>query len=81
MNFINIEPKQINLIAHKISLKVLYLELNQNAIIKVESFSESNELLETKQFILDGADYKNWYNDDFLIQYVCNKYGFTLRTI
>ena len=74
MNFINIEPKLINLVAHKISVKVLHLELNSNAIIKVDSFSESNELLDTKQFIFDGPDYQNWYNDDFLIQYVCNKY-------
>lgn len=81
MNFINIQPKQINLLAHKISVKVLHLELNRNAIIKVESFSESNELLQTKQFILDGPDYQNWYNDDFLIQYICNKYGFILQTI
>ena len=80
MNFINIQPKQINLLAHKISLKVLHLELNSNAIIKVESFSESNELLQTKQFILDGPDYQNWYNDDFLIKYVCNKYGYILQS-
>ena len=80
MNFINIEPKQINLVAYKISIKVLYLELNQNAIIKVDLFSENNELLQTKQFILDGPDYKNWYNDDFLIQYVCNKYGYILQS-
>jgi len=80
MNFINIQPKQINLLAHKISVKVLHLELNNNAIIKVESFSESNELLQTKQFILDGPDYQNWYNDDFLIQYVCNKYGYILQS-
>ncbi len=78
MNFINIEPKQINLVAHKISVKVLHLELNSNAIIKVESFSENNELLESKQFILDGYDYQNWNNDDFLIQYVCDKYGYIL---
>ena len=80
MNFINIEPKQINLVAHKISVKVLYLELNSNAIIKVDLFSESNDLLQTNQFILDGEDYKNWYNDDFLIQYVCNKYGYILQS-
>ena len=80
MNFINIEPKQINLVAHKISVKVLYLELNSNAIIKVDLFSESNDLLQTNQFILDGEDYQNWYNDDFLIQYVCNKYGYILQS-
>ena len=80
MNFINIEPKEINLVAHKISVKVLYLELNSNAIIKVDLFSESNDLLQTNQFILDGEDYQNWYNDDFLIQYVCNKYGYILQS-
>ena len=80
MNFLNIEPKQINLEARKISIKVLYLELNTNAIIKVESFSENNELLNSKQFNLDGSDYNNWNNDDFLIQYVCDKYGYSLQT-
>jgi hypothetical protein len=80
MNFINIEPKQIFFEVYKISIKVLYLELNSNAIIKVDSFSDCNELLQTNQFILDGADYQNWYNDDFLIQYVCNKYGCILQS-
>ena len=56
------------------------MELNSNAIIKVDSFSESNELLDTKQFVLGGPDYQNWYNDDFLIQYVCNKYGYILQS-
>lgn len=79
-NYINIEPKVIEKLVHKISIKVLYLELNKNAIIKVESFSENNELLDTNNIFLDGPDYQNWNNDDFLIQYVCNKYGFTLQT-
>ena len=76
--FINIEPKVIAKIAYKISIRVLYLELNNNAIIKVESFSQNNEILDTNQFILDGEDYQNWNNDDYLIQYVCNKYGYSL---
>ena len=80
MNFLNIEPKQITLEAYKISIKVLYLELNNNAIIKVESFSQNNELIDTKQFDLNGSDYQNWNNDDFLIQYVCDKYGYSLQT-
>ena len=73
-NFINIVPKVIEKLVHKIAIKVLYLKLNKNAIIKVESFSQNNEILDTNQFILDGEDYQNWNNDDFLIQYVCNKY-------
>jgi hypothetical protein len=77
-NYINIEQKVIEKLVHKIAIKVLYLELNKNAIIKVESFSENNELLDTNNIFLDGADYQNWNNDDFLIQYVCNKFGFTL---
>ena len=80
MNLLNIEPKQINLEARKISIKVLYLELNNNAIIKVESFSQNDELIDTKQFDLNGSDYQNWNNDDFLIQYVCDKYGYSLQT-
>jgi hypothetical protein len=79
-NYINIVPKVIEKLVHKIAIKILHLELNKNAIIKVESFSENNELLDTNNIFLDGADYQNWNNDDFLIQYVCNKYGFTLQT-
>lgn len=78
--FIDIEPKVIAKIANKIAIKVLFLELNNYAIIKVDSFSQNNELLDTIEFSLNGEDYQNWHDDNYLIQYVCNKYGFILQS-
>lgn len=76
--FINIEPKIIDFQIEKISIDVLHIDLNHSALIKVQTFSNENNFIDSNQFILDGEDYKNWFNDDFLIQYVCNKYGYKI---
>jgi hypothetical protein len=77
-NYLEIEPKEIVKVANKIKIKVLALELNISAIIKVEAYSFDGNILNTYQIILQGQDYKNWTNDDYLIQYVCTEFGFTL---
>lgn len=76
--YIEIEPKEIVKVANKIKIKVLALELNISAIIKIEAYSFDGNILNTYQIILEGQEYKNWTNDDNLIQYVCKEFGFTL---
>lgn len=76
--YLEIEAKEIIKIANKIRIQVLALELNKSAIIKVEAYSFDGHILNTYQIILEGQDYNNWTNDDYLIQYVCNEFGFTL---
>ena len=76
--YIEIEPKEIVKVANKIKIKVLALELNISAIIKIEAYSFDGNILNTYQIILQGQDYQNWTNDDYLIQYVCKEFGFTL---
>ena len=77
-SYINIQPKDITQTVSKILIKVSNLELNSYAIIKVQTFDSNDGMITHEQFILSGLDYDNWTNDNFLIEYVCNKYNYTL---
>jgi hypothetical protein len=79
--YINIEQKEICLSATKISIDVLLIELNIRAIIRVRFYSSDSKLLDTDEFVLDGDEYADWNNDDYLIDYVCDKYNISLSTI
>jgi hypothetical protein len=77
--YINIQPKSIFLEGTKITIGVLSLQLNLNAIIKVELYDDTNKILDTVQFVLTGDEYKQWQDDSYLVQYVCNKYGYLTK--
>ena len=77
--YINIQPKSFCLEGSKISIQVLSLQLNLNAIIKVELYDDTNKILDTVQFVLSGDEYQQWQNDNYLINYVCNKYGYLTK--
>ena len=77
-SYLQIQPKNIIEIADKISIRVSDIQINKYAIISVETFNVDSKLINRKEFILDGINYQNWTNDDYLIQYVCNEFGFTL---
>jgi hypothetical protein len=77
-SYLQIQPKNIIEIADKISIRVSDIQINKYAIISVETFNVDSKLISRKEFILDGINYHNWINDDYLIQYVCNEFGFTL---
>ncbi len=79
MQLIPIQPKEVLLEAHKISINVLHIQLNTLAIIKVQLYSQEGKLIDVNEFVLEGEDYQNWHNDDYLIQYICNKYEYTLQ--
>ena len=55
------------------------LVLNESAMIKVESFDDENKLLNTHYFEFNGENYQLWANDNFIVNYVCDKYGFVLK--
>lgn len=73
--YINIQPKNIILISTKISINILSVELNTRAIIRVRFYSTDSKLLDTEEFVLEGNDYMSWQNDNYLINYVCEKYN------
>ena len=79
MNFyIDIEKKQIMKEATKMTIKVSNIELNSSAIIKIELYDNIYNLLDTNQIILDGIDYQNWNNDDWLLDFISDKYGYKI---
>ncbi len=79
MDYINIQTKQVIQNASKIAIKVLYIELNQSAVISVKLFDDNSKLLDSHEFILQDEEYDNWHEDDYLIDYVCNKYDLILE--
>ena len=79
--FINIEPKKILFEGNKIKINVTNIELNMSAIVRVELYSDDYKILDTNVFTLNGDEYNNWSNDDYLINYVCVKYGYNLPSL
>ena len=79
-NYIHIESCDLIQIISKIKIKVINLILNESAMIKVESFDDENKLLNTYYFELNEKNYQMWNNDNWLIDYVCEKYGFVLSS-
>lgn len=77
-SYISIQPKDITQTVNKILIKVIHIELNSYAIIKVQTYDSDEKMITCEQLILSGQDYDNWTTDDYLIQYVCNKYNYTL---
>ncbi len=78
-NYIHIESCDLIQIISKIKIKVMNLVLNESAMIKLESFDNENKLLNTHYFELNGKNYQMWNTDDWLIDYVCSKYGFVIK--
>ncbi len=78
-NYIHIESCDLIQIISKIKIKVMNLVLNESAMIKLESFDHDNELLNTYYFELNEKNYQIWNTDSWLIDYVCNKYGFVIK--
>ena len=78
-NYICIESCDLIQIISKIKIKVINLVLNESAMIKVESFDDENKLLNTYYFELNGNDYQMWNTDSWLVDYVCDKYGFVIK--
>lgn len=79
MNYISIEPTNLIQVITKITINILHIELNKNATVQVLAYSETNELLRSFVFELILPEYESWTNDEWLINYVCEKYDFLLK--
>jgi hypothetical protein len=54
----------------------LFQSVNVNAILM-----SNNDYVDSKTFLLEGADYTSWGNDDtYIVNYVLNKLGLTQAT-
>ncbi len=88
---LNIIPVAIDLqMADIIEIQINALRLNDSAEIHVDFFKDKGliiingasvpnyERIAQKQFVIAGADYQAWNDDQYVIDYVMNKFGLTL---
>lgn len=78
-SFINIEPCDLIQTISKIKVVVLYLELNNCATIRTLCYDVNENILNSYTFELKQPEYSEWINDDWLINYVCQKYGYIIQ--
>jgi hypothetical protein len=74
---VDIEPFQLTFDVAKIKVDVLTLVLNERAVIRVMMMNADGAMIKSDTFELIKPDYSLWLSDDNLIDYVCDKYGFT----
>ena len=80
-SYLQIQPAQLIQIISKIKINVLHMEINSNATIQVLAYSEDNQLLTSYVFELNLPEYDYWRDDDYLVDYVCQKYGFIIGAV
>jgi len=63
----------------RFALDIIELILNTSATFRVITYDIDGASIETQFVVLDGTAYSNWgNNDEYVVQYVANKLGFTL---
>jgi hypothetical protein len=81
MEYINVEPCELMQFISKIKIDVIYIKLNITATIQTSCYDDYDKLLITYIFELDGNEYQMWNTDQWLIDYVLDKYGFSKKQI
>jgi hypothetical protein len=81
MESIQIEPSSFTRIISNIKIEVSYIIINTIAVIRVLCFDDEMNLIDTRQFEMTQPDYQLWQKDEDLIQYVLDKYNFSLYGI
>jgi pullulanase/glycogen debranching enzyme len=67
-------------IVSSFKVEVINFRIFSSVYLRVFLYDNSNKLINSLYLTLSGDDYKNWGNDDnYLINYVANHYGFTLK--
>jgi len=66
----------INII-DSINIKITELVLNQYAVIQTDFFSQGLYIKKTLDKI-EGTDYADWTSDEYIVDYIVNKYGLEL---
>lgn len=78
--FLNIQPAELVQTITQIQINIVHMDLNLSATIQVLAYSAENQLLASYVFELNLPDYDSWHDDDWLVDYVCQKYNFVLST-
>lgn len=74
MVLINIQEKQIIRTAYKVEIQCINIDLNASATINVKFYDNNEAMIHSEFFALVKPDYAGWTNDEWLINYVLEKY-------
>lgn len=81
MEYINVEFCDLIQIISKIKIDVVYLELNQKCTVQTSCYDENNRLLTTYMCEIVQPEYSNWQQDEWLENYILDKYGFIRKNV
>jgi hypothetical protein len=74
--------KVTTLTIYSFTLDRIEVDLFNSARIRVNLMDKDNNRIDCTFVTLTGEDYKNWGNsDDYIINYVANKLGFTVQNV
>jgi hypothetical protein len=66
--------------ATSFTVSVISVELFTSANLRVMVYDANNNLIQCNYLTMSGSDYTNWSNnDEYVITFVANYYGFTLK--
>lgn len=63
---------------NRIQIVVTNLELDIKANISTVFFDDRGMVRRSEFAVLEGQEYLDWTTDDYLVNWVCNKYGLVL---
>lgn len=77
---INVDPKEYTTTKtiKSFEIRILNISLNQSATINVLFYGDGGEYVKNETFSLVNPDYQLWTSDEWLINYVADKYGLTI---
>lgn len=58
-----------------ITISITSLELGVKAGITTNFYDRHNELRRQEFAIMEGEDYQKWTTDEYVVKWVCTKYG------
>lgn len=62
------------------SVEIVDMVFNQSAKFRVFLHDENKNIIDVNEISIDGTDYASWNNDDnYIIHFIANKLGFTLK--
>lgn len=74
--------KVTTLTIYSFTLDRIEVDLFNSARIRVNLMDQNNNRIDCTFVTLTGDDYSNWGNsDDYIINYVANKLGFTIQNV
>lgn len=62
-------------------VRVTDIRLKESAGITVNFYDTTNTVRRCEFFVLEGQDYVNWTNDDFLLNLICTKFNLVMLRV